>query len=132
MRLTTFFFYGTLRPGQTNHFVYLHDTPGVVHLGPGLTVGRFTMLASGYPFVLPAPPVDRICGDVFRIESAGVVASLDRLEGHTGRRRGYRREILPVETDSGDLLDCWVYLYHGTPLAEPVPGGDWLFPGRRG
>ncbi|MBI4804126.1 MAG: gamma-glutamylcyclotransferase [Desulfovibrio sp.] len=121
-----FFFYGTLRPGQHNYFALLHDAKGVTHVGLGRTVERYTMLASGYPFVLRCPASTRIRGDVFAIRSREVVAAVDELEGHTGRARGYRREPVDIELDAGGRIVCWMYLYYGTPLAEEVPDGDWL------
>ncbi|GFK95811.1 hypothetical protein NNJEOMEG_03679 [Fundidesulfovibrio magnetotacticus] len=121
-----FFFYGTLRPGQRNHAVFLDGRPGVIHVGGGLTVERFSMLAAGFPYVLREPARDRIRGDVFLIRSARAVRALDALEGHTGRAEGYRREIVPVRMDQRVQIPCWTYIHYGSPLAEPVPGGDWL------
>jgi gamma-glutamylcyclotransferase (GGCT)/AIG2-like uncharacterized protein YtfP len=121
-----FFFYGTLRPGQHNYFALLHEVQGVIHVGLGRTVGRYTMLASGYPFVLHHPASTRIRGDVFTIRSREVITAVDELEGHTGRARGYRREPVDIELDAGVRTVCWMYLYYGTPLAEEIPDGDWL------
>jgi len=121
-----FFFYGTLRPGQHNYFALLNEVEGVYHVGLGRTVERYTMLASGYPFVLRYPPSTRIRGDVFALSSREVVMRVDELEGHTGRASGYRREPVEIELDAGGRMVCWMYLYYGTPLAEEVPDGDWL------
>ena len=65
-----------------------------------------------------------------RLEGSRVLAALDEIEGY---REGhiaqslYTRQLCPVQLDSGESLDAWVYFYNA-PLgrAQRIESGDYL------
>jgi gamma-glutamylcyclotransferase (GGCT)/AIG2-like uncharacterized protein YtfP len=72
-----------------------------------------------------------VWGEVYDMDDpAGVLAALDEIEGY---REGhpeqslYTRHLSPVQLDSGETLEAWVYFYNA-PLggAQRVPSGDYL------
>ena len=61
-----------------------------------------------YPGVV-ATPGAYVRGEVYEIlDDARLFAALDRYEGDE-----YRREIVEIETEEGEILRAWVYLYRG-------------------
>ncbi|MET7574264.1 gamma-glutamylcyclotransferase family protein [Streptomyces sp. NPDC005492] len=130
-----FFVYGTLRPGEPNHDLFLrartrseerarlHDA--VLYDGPG------------YPYAVEDPG-SVIVGDLVtaRPESyPQLLRELDRLEDYTpgDPRNLYERVAREVTRDAdGTAVRAWVYLAAPSVTAalrahgKLIEGGDWL------
>jgi gamma-glutamylcyclotransferase (GGCT)/AIG2-like uncharacterized protein YtfP len=109
------FTYGTLMRGLPLH---------------GLLAGRAAFVGQGevnarlidlgrYPGAVPGAGA-RLKGEVFRLESAALWATLDSAEGPQ-----YDRSRVSVEM-GGQSIEAFIYWYRG-PLDRgvPIPGGDW-------
>lgn len=132
------FIYGTLRPGQKNHRRFLagcarREVParirGELHvfLDPG---------GARYPFLVPGDDIVR--GDLVELREEcrrQTLADIDRLEGYDAQNDGglYLRRRRPVETDSGETVEAWVYLWNG-PWTKTVKidSGDFAVWRREG
>ncbi len=108
--------YGTLRKGWGNS--RLVDTPQNKHVGTGKTVEKYTMRASGIPFLSKEPMVN-ITVDLWEITKESLV-NVDALEGHP---EWYKRELVPVEVD-GTVYDAYIYFNEGSK-ADIVESGDF-------
>lgn len=102
--------YGTLSPGRVNHHQLDglrggwrtgHVTGRLVEQGWGATMG--------FPALILDPAGERVAVHLF--ESPDLPDHWDRLDVFEGD--GYRRVIVPVETDRG-VVDAWLY--------EAMPG----------
>ena len=109
--------YGTLRRGYGNHRRVATSTL----VGEGLTKEKYTMYASGIPFV-DKKPTCQIRVEIYEV-TPEVLKSVDSLEGHP---YAYKREPIPIEMDNGDKLDAELYFYPVDPersyLTEVVSG----------
>ena len=95
--------YGTLRKGYGNsHRV---DKPSTNWLGEGLTVEKYQMTATSFPFVNKTPDT-RIKVDCWEIDINEDLPAVDALEGHPD---WYIREEIKIELDSGDIVNAWLY-----------------------
>ena len=83
-----------------------------------------------YPAAIPDPD-GCVWGEVYDMDDpGGVLAALDEIEGY---REGhiaqslYTRHLFPVQLDSGETLDAWVYFYNA-PLggAQRIDSRDYL------
>ncbi|WP_267245686.1 gamma-glutamylcyclotransferase family protein [Streptomyces sp. PR69] len=140
-----FFVYGTLRPGERNHDLFLAGRTAAEE--PARLVGAQLYEGPGYPYAVEAPDpamdpaMDPACGQVAGElvtaapgEYARLLAVLDRLEeyiapGHP--RNLYERVVRDVVRRDGTAARAWVYLA-APPLAERlrasgvlITGGDW-------
>eukprot|EP00966_Prymnesium_polylepis_P051099 1182724-Prymnesium_polylepis.1 len=82
-KLHRLFVYGTLMTGYGNNRVIASRDKCEISrcLGRALTMEKYTMTASGIPFVDPDTPTCRIHGEVWEVNDA-VLPRVDRLEGH--------------------------------------------------
>eukprot|EP00966_Prymnesium_polylepis_P057547 1332567-Prymnesium_polylepis.1 len=82
-KLHRVFVYGTLMTGYGNNGRIQPKKDGEVSrcLGRALTMEKYTMTASGIPFVDPDKPTCRIHGEVWEVDDA-VLERTDALEGH--------------------------------------------------
>ncbi|WP_418956930.1 gamma-glutamylcyclotransferase family protein [Streptomyces tritici] len=132
-----FFVYGTLRPGEANHDLFLRGRTAAEE--PALLSGAVLYDGPGYPYA--ALGDGRIAGELVTAAPGAydrLLVVLDRLEdcfgpGHP--RNLYervRRDV--VRLRDGATVPAWVYL--AAPAARtgpPIEGGDWLRrPGRPG
>jgi len=99
-----FFVYGTLKRGEGNHRLLGNSK----YLGKGITVTNYNAYHSGFPMICPSDTGLPMLGEVYTVESAEVVATLDRLESNG---QFYTRVVRPVK-----ILDffeqevqAWVY-----------------------
>jgi gamma-glutamylcyclotransferase (GGCT)/AIG2-like uncharacterized protein YtfP len=124
-----FFVYGTLRPGYGN---YRHFLAPVSHTVVPARLPGALMYArgGGIPYVtLGGEPTDSVVGalvDVAPWDYEGVLACLDRLEGHPDH---YVRTAVEVVTETGSTK-AWAYLASrrvAVALSKDwlVAGGDW-------
>ena len=107
--------YGTLRPGFGNN--RLLNTSE--HLGTGKTVEKYTLRASGIPFV-SKEPLHNVVVDVYKVDND----TLDRLDGLEGHPEWYKREQIPVKV--GDkTMTAWLYFNDGYPNLPLINSGDY-------
>ncbi|MEV0909352.1 gamma-glutamylcyclotransferase family protein [Streptomyces hokutonensis] len=129
-----FFVYGTLRPGEPNHDLFLRghtesEEPGSLH-------GAVLYEGPGYPYAVEDPG-SVVVGELVtaRPESyPRLLLALDRLEDYApgDPRNLYERVERPVTRDAdGTAVRAWVYLAAPAVTAalcthgKPIEGGDW-------
>lgn len=113
--------YGTLRCGEGAD---LSKRKGATYIGQDRVNGRLYAVgwfpglkAEAQKFTDSEPAV---VGDVFRIEDAALVRSLDSYEGYP---TFYDR--IQTQTSSGETV--WVYTYNPSVHEDSrIHGGDWL------
>lgn len=113
---TTIFVYGTLRKEQNNHG-YLADSR---YLGKGKTVEKFALFASTIPFVEKNNSVSQIIGEAYVVNDT-VLRRIDSLEGHPNC---YKRELVYIQLDSGEIIQAWIYFYP-SPHGKLIESGDF-------
>jgi gamma-glutamylcyclotransferase (GGCT)/AIG2-like uncharacterized protein YtfP len=118
------FVYGTLRRGCDNPWAQSLQQASEYE-GPGTIAGSLYRIA-GYPgWVLPEgdEPGGEVHGELWRPRDfAPLIAALDAYEGPE-----YQRELHPVRTASGQVLEAWVYRFVGSTEGKArIPSGDWL------
>lgn len=99
------FAYGTLKKGFYFHEEYLGNGKGTYvcdgHTGPGFTL---------YVDALPNMAVDRdgvgVKGEIYEVDQEAL-KRIDDLEGHPTH---YRREIIEITDNDGNVSKCWAYL----------------------
>ncbi|MER6995130.1 gamma-glutamylcyclotransferase family protein [Streptomyces sp. NPDC000410] len=130
--LLPFFVYGTLRPGEPNHDLFLRGRTAAEQ--PAWLSGAVLYEGPGYPYAVEAP--GEVLGDLVTAAPAHyaeLLAVLDHLEEYVAPgdpRNLYERVARDVRTATGTVA-AWVYVAspptaralraHGTP----IPGGDW-------
>ncbi|GHF72689.1 gamma-glutamylcyclotransferase [Streptomyces thermodiastaticus] len=128
-----FFVYGTLRPGQFRHDLFLRGR--TLSEEPARLHGAVLYEGPGYPYAVEEPQgVVTGCLVTARPEAyATLLAELDRLEGYAPGDPGnlYERLARDIERVSGGTVRAWVYVAaprvtarlraHGTRIAS----GDW-------
>ncbi|MFB8174712.1 gamma-glutamylcyclotransferase family protein [Streptomyces sp. NPDC055966] len=129
-----FFVYGTLRPGEANHDLFLRGRTAAEE--PARLPGAVLYDGPGYPYAVEHRGAE-IRGELVTAHPEsydGLLAALDRLEEYTpgDPRSRYERVARPVVRADGSTAPAWVYLAappvaarlraHGTR----IEGGDWL------
>ncbi|MGW1496492.1 gamma-glutamylcyclotransferase family protein [Streptomyces sp. NPDC002402] len=130
-----FFVYGTLRPGEGNHDLFLHGRTAAEE--PAVLADAVLYEGPGYPYALLEPGGGTVAGEVVTAapgEYGELLAVLDRLEeyvapGHP--RNLYDRVAREVRRPDGTAVRAWVYV--AAPgvarklrtTGTPIPGGDW-------
>ncbi|GGX25474.1 gamma-glutamylcyclotransferase [Streptomyces malachitofuscus] len=129
-----FFVYGTLRPGERNHDLFLRGR--TLSEEPGRLPGATLYEGPGYPYAVEEPG-GAVGGELVtaRPEAyAGLLAELDRLEEYVpgGPRNLYERVVREVlRAADGTAVRAWVYVAAPAVAAElrargkPVEGGQW-------
>ncbi|MEV6052009.1 gamma-glutamylcyclotransferase family protein [Streptomyces sp. NPDC052107] len=130
-----FFVYGTLRPGEPNHDLFLRGR--TTSEEPARLRDAALYDGPGYPYAVERPGGE-IRGELItaRPESyAELLAALDRLEEYTpgDPRNLYQRVARNVtRTTDGTTTLAWVYLAAPRVAARlraegtPIEDGDWL------
>ncbi|MCS0601389.1 gamma-glutamylcyclotransferase [Streptomyces sp. LP11] len=132
-----FFVYGTLRPGQANHDLYLRGRTAAEE--PGRLPDAELYDGPGYPYAVARPGAETR-GELVTArpeEYAGLLVALDRLEEYVpgDPRNLYVRVALDVVRADGTAVRAWVYLAAPRVAARlretgtRIAGGDW--PARR-
>ncbi|WP_187283086.1 gamma-glutamylcyclotransferase family protein [Streptomyces sp. t39] len=131
-----FFVYGTLRPGERNHGLFLagrttRERPATLH-------GALLYEGPGYPYAVADPSgTGSVTGTVVTAapeEYAALLRTLDGLEeylapGHP--RNLYERLAREVVGEDGSPLRAWVYVAAAGVARELaadgvlIAGGDW-------
>ncbi len=107
--------YGTLREGYGNNRLLQTSS----HLGTGKTAEKYTLRASGIPFV-SKEPTSNIVVDVYKVNKS-VLSQLDSLEGHP---EWYKREQIPVIVENKQL-NAWLYFNDGYTHLPVIKSGDY-------
>ena len=110
------FAYGTLMRGLPLH----HLIEGRAEFVAAGSIGGRLVDLGGYPGALPGGP-GTICGEVYRLRSADLLAALDSAEGPE-----FPRRLTPVRLDDGREMRAWTYWFNGSVNgAVPIPHGDY-------
>ena len=117
-------FYGIFRKDYSDG--YDNHCTGDVHVGKGKTVENYDSFNwhvdigrnnQGYSVVV----------DVYEVLPENL-PRYDSVEGYRGpgENNWYERSIVPVQLDSGEVVNCWIYHQHHAEEGEPIIGGDFL------
>ncbi|WDV51514.1 gamma-glutamylcyclotransferase [Streptomyces coeruleorubidus] len=130
-----FFVYGTLRPGEVNHDLFLRGrTRSEV---PGRLSGAMLYEGPGYPYAVEEPGGGVVRGELVTARPqayAELLAELDRLEEYVpgDPRSLYERVERKVVRDTdGAAVRAWVYVAAPAVAARlrtrgrPIAGGEW-------
>ncbi|MBZ9639774.1 gamma-glutamylcyclotransferase family protein [Streptomyces sp. PSKA30] len=133
MRLP-FFVYGTLRPGEPNHDLFLRGRTSAEE--PGRLSGAVLYDGPGYPYAVEEPG-GAVSGELVTARPEAydeLLAALDRLEEYVpgDPRSLYERVELEVVRDAdGAAVHAWVYVAAPAVAArlrargKLIEGGDW-------
>jgi gamma-glutamylcyclotransferase (GGCT)/AIG2-like uncharacterized protein YtfP len=132
-----FFVYGTLRPGEHNHDLFLRGRTASEE--PGRLRGAVLYDGPGYPYAVEEAG-GVVHGELVTALPAAyeeLLGALDRLEEYVpgGRRNLYERVVRDVVRADGAVVRAWVYVAAPAVAArlrargDLVVGGDWR--GRR-
>ena len=124
-----FFVYGTLLPGQPNHYLWgksiVRMETAVFPHGRLYDMGHYPMMVE--------QPNEPVKGKLITVSEAAyeaVTSVLDTLEGYnpdTPHSSAYRRLERVVEMENGRFVTAWLYIgkqrhVRGLPS---IPSGDW-------
>ncbi|MDH6542107.1 gamma-glutamylcyclotransferase [Streptomyces sp. SPB4] len=135
-----FFVYGTLRPGEVNHALFLRGRTAAEE--PARLPDAALYEGPGYPYAVERAG-SAITGELITPAPGAygeLLAELDLLEEYAGPGRPgnvYDRVARAAVRPDGTRVRAWVYLA-AAPLARrlaalgtEIPGGDWLRRGDR-
>ncbi|MCX5378459.1 gamma-glutamylcyclotransferase family protein [Streptomyces sp. NBC_00091] len=130
-----FFVYGTLRPGEVNHDLFLRGRTAAEE--PARLPDAALYEGPGYPYAVDRPG-RAIAGELITAAPGAygeLLVALDLLEEYAGPGRPgnvYDRVAREAVRPDGSRVLAWVYLA-AAPLAHrlaesgtEIPGGDWL------
>ncbi|MEU4462446.1 gamma-glutamylcyclotransferase family protein [Streptomyces sp. NPDC024017] len=130
-----FFVYGTLRPGEVNHDLFLRGRTRSEE--PGRLADAVLYEGPGYPYAVEEPDGGVISGELISAlpeAYEGLLAELDRLEEYVPgdpRSLYVRVERKVVREADGAVVRAWVYVAApavATRLrarGRAIAGGDW-------
>ncbi|WP_327314907.1 gamma-glutamylcyclotransferase family protein [Streptomyces sp. NBC_01235] len=136
-----FFVYGTLRPGEVNHDLFLHGR--TLREEPARLAGAVLYDGPGHPYAVEEPgrhelPGATVVGELVTALPAAyarLLADLDRLEEYRpgDPRNLYERvERTVLRADGSPPVRAWVYVAAPAVAArlrgrgKLIEGGDWL------
>ncbi|MFN4146724.1 MAG: gamma-glutamylcyclotransferase [Runella sp.] len=120
------FVYGTLRQGFQNPFAsYLRQN--AVYKGTGTFAGRLYNLGHYPGAVYDTQSSHQVVGEIYELKNAALILKkLDDYEGINEPLPEYKRQKIEVQSETGELVDCWIYLFilptHGLQL---IAEGDY-------
>ncbi|MEU8435110.1 gamma-glutamylcyclotransferase family protein [Streptomyces sp. NPDC029216] len=130
-----FFVYGTLRPGEVNHDLFLRGRTAAEE--PARLPGAVLYEGPGYPYAVERAG-SVIAGELITPAAGAygeLLGALDLLEEYVGPgspRNVYDRVAREAVRGDGSRVRAWVYVA-APPLAvrlarsgREIPGGDWL------
>ncbi|MET7732659.1 gamma-glutamylcyclotransferase family protein [Streptomyces sp. NPDC005402] len=131
-----FFVYGTLRPGEVNHDLFLRGR--IRSEEPGRLAGALLYDGPGYPYAVEEAG-GAVAGELLTPRAdayAELLAVLDELEEYSpgDPRNLYERVAREViRTADGTSVPAWVYVAAPAVAArlrargKPIESGDWLY-----
>ncbi|MFF1679629.1 gamma-glutamylcyclotransferase family protein [Streptomyces sp. NPDC058256] len=133
MATAPFFVYGTLRPGERNHDLFLRGRTESEE--PGRMRGAVLYEGPGYPYAVEEPG-GVVTGELVTALSGAygeLLAALDRLEEYVpgDPRNLYERIARDVTRADGTTVRAWVYVAAPAVAArlrargKLIEGGDW-------
>ena len=105
------FVYGTLKKGHGNNYL-LQEAE---YLGKAITYKRFRLFDVGFPYAVPSKDGARIRGEVYKVNPE-IMQALDWLEGFPTH---YKRQIIKVELENGEVIEAWIY-YTKEPRGDEI------------
>ncbi|MET7984319.1 gamma-glutamylcyclotransferase family protein [Streptomyces sp. NPDC005281] len=129
-----FFVYGTLRPGEHNHDLFLRGRTRSEE--PGRMRGLVLYEGPGYPYAVDGPG-GTVCGEIVTAKPGAyeeLLAELDELEEYVpGDARSLYERVArdAVRADGVTVVRAWVYVAAPPVTARlraggaPVEDGDW-------
>jgi len=133
-----FFVYGTLRPGEHNHDLFLRGRTRSEE--PGRMRGLVLYEGPGYPYAVEEPG-GAVSGEIVTAlpeTYRELLAALDELEEYTpGDPRSLYERVArdAVRADGATVVRAWVYVAAPAVAARlraegrPIEDGDWRGPG---
>ncbi|MFD5477964.1 gamma-glutamylcyclotransferase family protein [Streptomyces hawaiiensis] len=130
-----FFVYGTLRPGEVNHGLFLRGRTRSEE--PGRLADTVLYAGPGYPYAVEEPGGGEVRGELVTASPEsyeGLLAELDRLEEYVPgdpRSLYVRVERKVVREADGVAVPAWVYVAAPAVAARlrargrAIAGGDW-------
>jgi gamma-glutamylcyclotransferase (GGCT)/AIG2-like uncharacterized protein YtfP len=130
-----FFVYGTLRPSERNHDLFLRGRTATEE--PGLLAGAVLYEGPGYPYAVLDAAGGTVAGELVTAapgEYGELLALLDHLEEYIAPRHPrnlYERVTCDVLRPVGTAVRAWVYVAAPRVAAElrakgtRIQGGDW-------
>ncbi|MEU6669524.1 gamma-glutamylcyclotransferase family protein [Streptomyces sp. NPDC046727] len=129
-----FFVYGTLRPGEVNHDLFLRGH--TLSAEPGHLTDAVLYNGPGYPYAVDAPG-ETVRGELVTARPEAyeeLLAALDCLEEYVpgDPRNLYERAARDVVRAAGGTVRAWVYLAAPRVAARlrdtgtRIGGGDWF------
>ncbi|MCK8431795.1 gamma-glutamylcyclotransferase [Streptomyces sp. D2-8] len=130
-----FFVYGTLRPGEVNHDLFLRGRTRSEE--PGRLADAVLYEGPGYPYAVEEPDGGVISGELVTAPPEayeGLLAELDRLEEYVPgdpRSLYLRVERKVVREADGASVRAWVYVAAPAVATQlrargrAIAGGDW-------
>ncbi|MGP4045149.1 gamma-glutamylcyclotransferase family protein [Streptomyces sp. 2A115] len=133
MNRLPFFVYGTLRPGEHNHDLFLLGS--TVSEVPGRLTGAVLYDGPGYPYAVEEPG-GVVCGELVTADPERyerLLGTLDRLEDYApgDPANVYERVARDVTREDGTTVLAWVYVAARVVAAglrargKLIEGGDW-------
>ncbi|MFI5757065.1 gamma-glutamylcyclotransferase family protein [Streptomyces sp. NPDC051569] len=132
-----FFVYGTLRPGERNHDLFLRGR--TVAEEPARLAGALLYEGPGYPYAVDAVDVPgTVVGELVTAAPGAygdLLRALDELEEYTAPgdpRNMYERVVREVRRPDGTTAEAWVYVAAPRVARQLrsrgrlIAGGDWL------
>ncbi|MGX1474535.1 UNVERIFIED_CONTAM: gamma-glutamylcyclotransferase (GGCT)/AIG2-like uncharacterized protein YtfP [Streptomyces canus] len=131
-----FFVYGTLRPGEANHDLFLRGR--IRSEEPGRLAGALLYDGPGYPYAVEEPGGGPVFGELVTAAPEDydeLLAALDELEEYApgDPRNLYERVAREVtRTADGTAVRAWVYVAAPSVTArlrsrgKLIESGDWL------
>ena len=128
-----FFVYGTLRPGEHNHDLFLRGRTRSE--APGRLTGAVLYDGPGYPYAVEESG-GLVCGELVTADPdqyGQLLGALDQLEEYAPGDPAnlYERVARQVTRDDGTDVPAWVYVAAPTVAAalrargRRIHGGDW-------
>lgn len=116
------FVYGTLRreaPGNPRHLL----DSDAAYVDTGTSQGKLYDLGAYPGLIASSNPNDRVVGEIYKLRAPRLL--LPRLDAYEGR--SYHRVVGKVETQRGEHLQAWVYVYGGPRTGRSrIASGDYL------